>query len=133
MDQTLNMKLRFVTAVMVGSSTGDVLAFSREQVWPHILQAVPPSPQLHQHWLDGPFGLNREMVLKWSNTVAGWQTRHAGAMCPHRLPLPPWSVDTGVVCRDIGGSMGRLGSCCFALLRQVSLLLLIISFMLIVN
>ena len=94
MDQTLNMKLRFVTAVMVGSSTGDVLAFFREQVWPHILQAVPPSPQLHQHWLDGLFGLNREMVLKWSNTIAGWQTRHAGAMCPHRLPLPPWSVDT---------------------------------------
>ena len=95
-DQTFNMKLRFIAAAVVGVPPGDILALFKERVGLHIDQAVPPSHQVHQHWVEKPWDNGRDMVLKWSKTIAGWQENHSGAMCPHRLSILAWRHDTAV-------------------------------------
>ena len=100
-DQALNMKLRLITAVMSESAPGEILDYFREQVGPHIREAVPESHQVHPHWVEGPTGDRRHMVLKCSNIIAGWQRSNAGRMCPHRFVLPPWDAVTAPLYDEI--------------------------------
>ena len=89
------MKLRMITAAKSDAVPVKILDFFREWVSDQIRETVHGS---HPHWVEAddvpPNGSRRQMVLKWSNILAGLLRSHNGRMCPHRLELSRWDCGT---------------------------------------